>query len=252
MIESNLYPDFFARFYDVIYDKVRSDSDHDYFMQKILASEGPVLEVGVGTGRFFLEALNRGADIYGVDISPAMIDVLRAKLPLSEHGRIEVADICSLDDHPGYRLIVAPFRVFMHFLTIEKQLEALRAMHGLLLPGGRLVFDLFVPNLKMISEGLENYLDFEGEYEPGKLLRRYSSMTADPVNQISRVTFRLEWEEDNRTHSRTWVTELRFFFRYELEHLLHRSVFNRFSLYGDFDENAPGPESREFIVECFA
>ena len=249
---SYLYPDFFARFYDVIYEEVRSEADHDYFMRQISNTEGPVLEVGVGTGRFFLEALNRGADIYGVDISPAMIDVLKAKLPSDKHGRIRLADVCTLNDGPVYQLIVAPFRVFMHFLTIDKQLEALRAMHGMLLPGGRLVFDLFVPNLKMIHEGLVNHLDFEGEHEPGKLLRRYSSMTADPVNQISRVTFRLEWEEGSKIQSRTWVTELRFFFRYELEHLLHRSAFNRFSVYGDFNESAPGPESREFIVECFA
>jgi SAM-dependent methyltransferase len=252
MIESNLYPDFFARFYDVIYDKVRSDADHDYFMQKILGSEGPVLEVGVGTGRFFLEALKRGVDIHGLDISPAMIDVLKAKLPRENHWRVRVGDVCTIGERPGYNLIVAPFRVFMHFLTIEKQLEALQAMHAMLLPGGRLVFDLFVPNLKMLSEGLDNFLDFEGEYEPGKILKRYSSMTADLVNQISRVTFRLEWEEGDKTHAGTWVTELRFFFRYELEHLLYRSVFNRYSLYGDFNEGAPGPKSKEFIVECFA
>jgi len=57
------YPDVFARFYDVIYDQIRSETDHDYFLKKILAAKGPVLEVGVGTGRFFIEALSKGADI---------------------------------------------------------------------------------------------------------------------------------------------------------------------------------------------
>jgi len=52
-IMGTAYPRVFARFYDVIYDRMRSASDHDYLMKKIMASKGPVLEVGVGTGRFF-------------------------------------------------------------------------------------------------------------------------------------------------------------------------------------------------------
>ena len=57
------YPDFFARFYDTIYDKIRSETDAKYFLEKIKSCKGKVLEVGVGTGRFFIEALKNGADI---------------------------------------------------------------------------------------------------------------------------------------------------------------------------------------------
>lgn len=34
---------------------------------------GPVLEIGVSTGRLFAEARRRGADIHGVDGSPACV-----------------------------------------------------------------------------------------------------------------------------------------------------------------------------------
>jgi SAM-dependent methyltransferase len=179
-----------------------------------------------------------------------MVDVLLSKLPGTEHGRIRVADACELAEAGKYGLIVAPFRVFMHFLTVEKQLEALAVFHSLLKPGGKLVFDLFVPNLRMLAEGLHDHIDFEGEYEPGKKLIRYSSMTADPVNQCSRVTFRLEWEQEGIIQSGAWVTELRFFFRYELEHLLRLSAFPEFAIFGDFMEGPLTPDSREFIVEC--
>jgi len=252
MIESNLYPDFFARFYDVIYDHLRSSADHDFYMKKLLECRGPVLEVGTGTGRFFLEALEKGVDIHGVDISPAMVDRLYSKLPEKEHERVRVADICDLEPTGKYALVVAPFRVFMHLLEVEKQLKALTVLHGMLLPGGKLIFDLFVPNLSMLSEGISDRIDFEGEYEPGKSLKRYSSMEADPINQISRISFRLEWEEDGKTVSRSWHSSLRFFFRYELEHLLCRSPFQRFEIFGDFQQNPLTYSSREFIVECIA
>jgi SAM-dependent methyltransferase len=244
------YPEFFARFYDVIYDHIRNETDHDYFMNKILSAKGPVLEVGVGTGRFFKEALDKGADIYGIDFSPAMIEVLKNKLPLQEHFRVEVKDICEMKSKRKYKLIVAPFRVFMHLLTLENQLKALDNIYDHLTPGGTFIFDLFVPNLKMIAEGVENMNDFTGEYEPGKKLQRFTTMHADPVNQISHVTFRFVWQEDGKEHTQTWNTDLRFFFRYELQHLLALSKFTDYKLYGDFPEHELTKDSKEFLVVC--
>ncbi len=250
MKKEQLYPDFFARFYDVIYDHIRSSADHDYFMKKILESKGPVLEVGVGTGRFFTEALKNGADIYGIDISPSMIEVLKQKLPVKEHVRIQVQDLCSLEMDKKFSLIIAPFRVFMHLITVDEQLEALNKVHAHLLRGGKFIFDLFVPNLKLLLEGLDNVNDFTGEYAPGKVLKRYSTMHADLIKQISHITFRFEWEEDGKMVSREWKTDLRLFFRYELEHLLNNSKFGMFTLYGDFSEHELTGDSKEFIVVC--
>ncbi len=244
------YPEFFARFYDVIYDEVRNDADHDYFLNKMFEARGPVLEVGVGTGRFFMDALNQGTDIYGIDFSPEMIRVLKSKLPAKEHHRVTVQNICSLNLNNQFDLTVAPFRVFMHLLSVEDQLKALNAVHAHLKPGGRFIFDLFVPNLKMLHEGLDQKRDFEGEYEPGKKLIRYSSMQADPVNQISHVTFKLVWDEEGKEKTEEWEIEMRFFFRYEIEHLIHRSKLQLIKIYGGFNEHELNRHSKEFIVVC--
>lgn len=244
------YPDYFARFYDVIYDHIRNEADHDYFMKHILAEKGPVLEVGVGTGRFFKEALDKGADIYGIDFSPAMIEVLKKKLPEHEQKRVEVMDICKLKSDRKYHLIVAPFRVFMHLLTLEQQLLALKNIFDHLSPGGMFIFDLFVPNLKMLANGVDNMNDFSGEYEPGKKLQRFTSMYADPVNQMSYVTFRFVWEEGGKEHSKVWNTHFRFFFRYELELILSKTKFPHYKIFGDFEEHELTKDSKEFVVVC--
>ena len=57
------YPDYFARFYDLIYHKLRDGVDNQYFLDQIKQTNGKILEVGVGTGRFFFGALSRGAAI---------------------------------------------------------------------------------------------------------------------------------------------------------------------------------------------
>ena len=119
------YPAFFARFYDTIYDHVRDATDHQYYMNKIKNAKGPVLEIGTGTGRFFIDALNNGADIYGIDISPEMIKILENKLPEKELHRVQVQDICTFKLEQRFDLIIAPFRVFMHLLSVEEQLKAL-------------------------------------------------------------------------------------------------------------------------------
>lgn len=249
MATSTHYPDFFARFYDVIYKDLRTE-DRQFFMHQILHAGGPVLEVGVGTGRFFMEALEKGVDVYGIDISSSMIGVLHRKLQPEYRNRVVHADMCTFQSQQLFSLIVAPFRVFMHIDSIEDQLLALNTMHRHLVPGGVLLFDLFVPNLKMLLEGLNEVLDFEGEYEPGKMLRRYTSMQADPVLQTSRVTFRLQWEEADALREESWETTLRFFFYHELQHLLSRSDFSTFSVFGDFARNPVSKSSREFIIQC--
>jgi 2-polyprenyl-3-methyl-5-hydroxy-6-metoxy-1,4-benzoquinol methylase len=44
-----------------------------------LADRGPVLELGIGTGRIALPLAARGLDVHGIDASPAMVAKLRAK-----------------------------------------------------------------------------------------------------------------------------------------------------------------------------
>lgn len=248
MTISSEYPDFFARFYDTIYDQIRHDADHEYFLNKMLKVKGPVLEVGVGTGRFFIEALNQGVDVYGIDISPSMVEVLKGKLPTEEHHRVSVQDLCQLNLDKKFDLIIAPFRVFMHILEVEDQLKALNKVFDHLNPGGQFIFDLFVPNLKMLLEGLDNFNDFDGEYEPGKKLNRYSSMNADLINQISHVTFKFVWDEGGKEISKEWKTDMRFFFRYEIEHLIKQSKLELVKIFGDFKGNELNQDSKEFVI----
>jgi SAM-dependent methyltransferase len=244
------YPDFIARFYDTIYDQIRHDADHDFFLKKILQADGPVLEVGVGTGRFFIDALQKGADIYGIDVSPAMVQVLYQKLPENQHSRVSVQDVCTMRTDKKFNLIISPFRVFMHLLSIEQQLQALDSVYESLNPGGTFIFDLFVPDLKKLSDGIYNVKDFDGEYQLGKRLQRFTTMTADPINQISLVTFILVWQENGENISHSWTTKLRLYFRYEIEHLLARSKFTDYQIFGNFSEHLLSPDSKEFVIVC--
>jgi SAM-dependent methyltransferase len=244
------YPDYVARFYDVVYGQMRDATDKAYYVHKLASSRGPSLEVGVGTGRIFCEALLRGADVYGTDISAEMIAVLRHKLEPRHHHRVRQCDLVNMELGRRFDLIVAPFRVLSHIVGLDDQIRALNAVSDHLVPGGIFIFDLYVPDLKLLLDGLPPTVDFEGEYAPGQHLRRTTSATADLITQISSVTMAYAWEDGGQRYHDEWSFPMRFFFRYELEHLIARSKLKLKAIYGDFAESALSSSSKEFIVHC--
>ncbi len=244
------YPEFIARFYDLIYHQVRDGVDNTFYLDAVRMTKGKTLEIGVGTGRLFTEALNNGADIYGIDISPAMIKVLNSKLGNKQQERVSLQNIIDFKSENKFDLIIAPFRVFMHLISKEDQLKALNNVCSHLNSGGKFIFDLFVPDLKMLITGMDNVTDFDGEYEPGCRVKRIVSTKPDIINQVINVTFRCEWNDANSNYSSEWKTPMRFLFRFELEHLLERSNFGKYNISGDFKGSPLNPDSKEFIVLC--
>jgi SAM-dependent methyltransferase len=247
---ADLYPEYFARFYDLIYHQIRDGVDNKFYLGKIKSTKGKVLEIGTGTGRLLIEALENGSDIYGIDISPSMLDFLKAKLNAEDQNRISIQNIVDFKLDTKFDLIIAPFRVFMHLIEKHDQLNALNNVYSHLNPGGEFIFDLFIPDLKPLIKGLDNVTDFEGEYEPGNRVKRIVSTNPDLINQLINITFRFEWNEGSPKFSKEWKTPMRYFFRFELEYLIERSKFNKYHIAGDFEGNALNNDSKEFILTC--
>ncbi len=59
-----------------------------------LAGDGAALELAVGTGRVALPLAARGVPVSGIELSPSMVDRLRAK-PGAERSGVTIGDICS-------------------------------------------------------------------------------------------------------------------------------------------------------------
>ena len=244
------YPESIARFYDVIYHNLRDSVDSDYFQSEGLDSKGKVLEVGVGTGRLFQNSLNKGIDVYGIDVSESMLRILRKKIPVEQQYRISNQNIIDFSFDFKFDLIIAPFRVIMHVLNKEDQLKALNNIYDHLNNNGRFIFDTFIPDLKQLLNGIKDQVDFNGEYENGHMLKRSASTQPDLINQIINVSFHLEWDENNKLRSDDWSFQMRYFFRFELEHLIERSKFEDYKIYGDYKNSELSNASKEFVMVC--
>ena len=245
------YPAVVARFYDAVYAQVRDGVDNEWYLDRMAEAGGPTLEIGVGTGRLFAEARRRGLDVWGIDLSPAMIERCRAKLAPEDYGRVSVADAVDFRSDRPFALVCAPFRVLSHVHDTGDQLRLLDAVHDCLRPGGSFVFDLYVPSLKRLLEGLPEHTDFDGEHAAGRRLRRLvTAGPADLARQITPVHMTFAWDEEDGEHRGEWAFEMRFFFRFEIEHLVVRSRFALESIHGDFAGAALTANSREYIVTC--
>lgn len=250
MREPVKYPDCLIRFYDVIYNQIRSHVDETYFLNQIDKFGGKVLEIGVGTGRLFSKALKNGADIYGLDVSSGMIDKAKGKIGQEQHHRLLVQDAVTMQLPHRFALILAPFRVFSHMIDVEDQIRCLNRVYEHLEPGGRFIFDLYVPDPSILVHGIQDRIDFNGEYEEGKRLIRTVSSASDMATQTSNVRMKFEWDEDGTLHETEWSFLMRFFFRYELEHLVRLSKLKLEAIYGDYQGNPVHKESKDFVLVC--
>ena len=160
-----------------------------------------ILELGCGTGRISIPLARAGHWVTALDLSPAMLARLAAKLheeDESVRGRLTIVN-AAMEDFSlegSFDLVLIPFRAFQHLLGSASQRSCLRAVRRHLAEAGRLVFDVFDPNLKkMVSyaDGGSTFrLDMERETADGGQLRRYSRIVADLSAQQHSVTMRFE------------------------------------------------------------
>ena len=63
-----------------LYDLLNArGADWAYYLDLACRAEGPILDVGCGTGALTVEAAQRGRVVYGLDPSAAMLDVARRR-----------------------------------------------------------------------------------------------------------------------------------------------------------------------------
>jgi SAM-dependent methyltransferase len=161
--EASPYDDI-ARLYDPW--SVSVTEDVEFYVAEARVAGGPVVELGIGTGRIAVPIAAAGIRVIGVDSSEGMLDVCREQAELA--GVAQLIDLRLGDlreppvDEPA-SLVICPFRALLHMPDDAERLRALRAAYELLVPGGRFAFDVFAPGRSDIAETHGRWI----EREPG-------------------------------------------------------------------------------------
>jgi SAM-dependent methyltransferase len=212
--------DSIAALYDPWSRSVKEDVD--FYVAEARKAGGPIVELGVGTGRIAVPTAQAGVRIIGVDSSERMLEICRRRA--AELGVLGLLDLRLGDLRrppvlERVALVTCPFRALLHLHSDEERLDALRAVYGLLEPGGRFVFDVFAPSREDIEETHGRWL----EREPG-------------------IWERADWDLDGRiltlsVRGEAGETRMQLAWRApdEWRHLLERTGFEVLALYGWFD-----------------
>jgi len=184
-----------ARLYDPWSASVVEDVD--FYVLEARRSGGPVVELGVGTGRIAIPTAAAGIRVIGVDSSRGMLEVCAEHAALAgvaELLDLRVGDLVAPPVGEPVPLVTCPFRSYLHLRDDAARLEALRAAHELLVPGGRLVFDVFAPGADDIAQTHGRWLEREhGIFERADWDERARTLTLSVRNENASSTMTLSW-----------------------------------------------------------
>ena len=130
-----------AKTYD---DEQRGDEDAAVAFLEKLARGGPALELAVGTGRIALPLTARGIRVDGVDISPAMVERLRAKAG-GDRMSVTIGDFADVPVPGTYGLIYVVFNTLFNLLTQEEQVRCFENVAAHLTDDGSFVIEAGSP-----------------------------------------------------------------------------------------------------------
>lgn len=213
--------DAIARLYDPWSRSVVEDVDF-YVAEAKRAAPGPIVELGVGTGRIAVPIAAAGIRVIGIDSSAGMLAVATEQAELAgvaDRLELRLGDYRSPRVSERVALVLCPFRAYLHLPDDTERLTALRAARDLLRPGGRLVFDVFTPSREDIEETGGRWL----EREPGIFERAEWDETARTL------TLSLRGPEHGTAMTLAWISAE------EWRCLLEEAGFEVEACYGWFD-----------------
>jgi SAM-dependent methyltransferase len=139
------YGDRMAEVYDEWF-AVPSDTEDTVRFLSDLAGPGPVLELGIGTGRVALPLAQRGHEVHGVDASEAMVEKLRAKTGGADIP-VTITDFAEPNVEEEFSLVYVVFNTFFALLSQGDQVRCFSSIAQRLRHGGLFVIEAFVPDM---------------------------------------------------------------------------------------------------------
>lgn len=179
--------------YDSIADVYATDmgqsmpfDDVAFYRSLCLAEGGRALELGCGTGRILIELLRANVDVVGADRSLPMLARLRRDAQACTFSpALLQMDLAQPAIDGKFNVILLPYSLITYLCNCAGAVAALRRYAAMLVDGGCIVLDAFIP------KPVESFADFRPDYwrehGDGFLARdKRISTQADGCNRIER------------------------------------------------------------------
>lgn len=160
------------------------------------AADGPVLELGCGTGRVVLHLARRGVETVGLDRDPALIAALAKRadgLPVRTH----LADAQDFALEAEAALVLAPTQMIQLLPDSAARVECLRSVSAALRPGGRFAAAILegmpepdgapppLPDVREVDGWVYSSLAVEAAVGPGEIVIHRLRHTVSPEGELA-------------------------------------------------------------------
>jgi SAM-dependent methyltransferase len=249
------------------YDLEHEGDEEDVaFYLRLLTSWKPrrVMELAAGSGRVTIPlaraAAATGAHVVGLEREgPMLEEAERKRDELDDAARRSVtfmtADMRDWRADEPFDLVIAPCSSLAHLLTLDDQIAAWRCAWGNLVPGGRFVVDLTMPNLAAYADSMQTpprailEVDIDArDPDSGTRLLRYKTTRYVPHEQRAEIRFLYDKFPDGSAADR-YVSDFdsHVYYPREVELLFRLTGFRAEAWFGDYSMRRLRASSRQLI-----
>lgn len=245
-VKQNYYGSLCTDMYEILHEQAPQD-ELDFYLS--YAEKGKkILEPLCGNGRFLIPFLERGFNIYGIDLSKEMLDKLKQKAP---NAQVIQADIANYTVQEIFDYIFIPSGSISLFTDMRMCESILQKMKKLLAIGGKFVFAVDtvftgcdedntykVRASVKTKEGHELILKMKNHYDK------------DSQTQFSPSVYEL-YNGDELLRRENMYFQIYLYQYGEMEEYLKKCGFKSIATYSNFQkEPANNDECEMFIYEC--
>lgn len=228
----------------------RYSEDIPFWLTLAKQHDGPILELGCGTGRILLPLANAGHSVFGLDNNASMLTHLFKVTPPDFRSRVNViqADIRQFHLAEQFNLIILPCNTYSTFSPADRA-TILENLHRHLHPKG--TFSVSVPNPSVLTElprhaapEIEDIFPHPDDLEPVQVYSAWDR-TDDK--------FTVHWHYDHlgpNGNTERISVQIHHYLTPALKYVreLHAAGFKQIDQYGDFDFSEYCPDSPNLIL----
>jgi SAM-dependent methyltransferase len=138
-------PGLFGRQWAAGYDVATPDPLPAAEFLAAVAADGRALELAIGSGRVALPLAAHGLSVEGIEASPEMVALMRAK-PGGTEIPVVIGDMADVAVPGPYTLVYLVFNTLFNLVQAQRQADCFRNVARVLAPGGAFVIEAFVPD----------------------------------------------------------------------------------------------------------
>ena len=238
--------DEYAPFYDWENARTLGRRDVPFWRRVAAQANGPVLELGCGTGRVSIPLAKAGVDLTGIDRSAPMLDRARRRITKSIHHttkfpshqiarspRFVRGDIRALPFRArSFSRVLAPYGVLQSLLADRDLASTLESVARVLPRGGIFGLDL-VPDVPNWRE-YDNKIQLRGRAAGGAHLTLIESVRQDPRRRLTTFEQRYVERRGEKTAEHRFEVMFRTLTIEQMARRLERAGFVVDAVLGDY------------------